>query len=213
MTSIAVQRFSSVTAWAACSSRRFVTHPLSVSCDVDGPQALITSESFEERPEFLHELVPLLIFMGAPHGGLETKALETLVKGQPTQPLIEELRKGSPVLKAMATKFARIANRIKILSVFETLPTKTAILVQSSYRRLQFTSRDSHIADAYQVNGVWKREGPEVMMVKEEDANTYLVNETRISSHTDHSQIAKLSHSEDSVYGSVREHIAACLPR
>lgn len=39
-----------------------------------------------------------IIFLGAPHKGLHTKALETLVKSKPTEDMIRELRAESPTL-------------------------------------------------------------------------------------------------------------------
>ena len=92
-------------------------------------QALIMSQGWQGMPDNLEELVPQIIFMGAPHGGLATDALMTLVKGKASETLIEDLQPGSAVLKKMTSKFAPLAQRIRILSIYERLPTKSAIQV------------------------------------------------------------------------------------
>ena len=109
--------------------------------------------------------------------------------GQPSQPLIQELRKGSYLLSGLQTQFARIAREMRILTVYETFMSKTAI----------------------KVNGKWKREGEEVMMVKPEHARLEMPNEICVTSATDHSRLAKLENSESGPYGSVREQINAAL--
>ena len=67
--------------------------------------------------------------MGAPHGGLATEALMTLVKGKASESLIEDLQPGSPSLKTLTFRFAEIAQDVRILSIYERLPTKSAIEV------------------------------------------------------------------------------------
>ena len=69
--------------------------------------------------------------MGTPHGGLATDALMTLVKGKAGETLIRELKPGSEALRDMAFKFARIAQSLRILSIYERLPTKSAIEVRA----------------------------------------------------------------------------------
>lgn len=153
-------------------------------------QALIMSRAFSERPEELEKIVPLVIFFGAPHGGLATTALETLVKGKPSQSLIEELKPGSPVLEDMNYKFKMISQSMKILSVFERLPTPSAIETS---------------------NGVWKREGAPVMMVERTNALLFWSNEDKVSSQTDHKNIAKLERTEGGTYTYVLTAITAAL--
>ena len=67
--------------------------------------------------------------MGAPHGGLATEALMTLVKGKASESLIEDLKPSSPSLNSLANRFARIAHDVRILSIYERRPTKSAIEV------------------------------------------------------------------------------------
>jgi len=79
-------------------------------------------------------LIPQIIFFGAPHNGLNTDALSTLVGGQPSAPLIQDLTPGSGVLVNLNDKFAeklaRMGRNIRVLSVVETRKTKTVVQVR-----------------------------------------------------------------------------------
>lgn len=67
--------------------------------------------------------------MGAPHNGLATDALMTLVKGKASESLIEELKPGSPTLKNLKFRFDDMAQNVRVLSIFERRESKTAIEV------------------------------------------------------------------------------------
>lgn len=153
-------------------------------------QALIRSAKFRRHPELLEKVVPLVVFFGAPHDGLETQALETLVKGRPSQEFIQELKPGSPVLERLSNDFKRISTNIKILTIFERLPTPTAVATSS---------------------GEWKREGAPVMMVKTSSACLYWPNETRVSSQTNHKTVSKLERGANGPYEDVKREIASAL--
>jgi hypothetical protein len=71
--------------------------------------------------------VRLLIFLAAPHKGLDIDALQAIIKTAPPQHLIFEYGKGSSVLKDMHDRFRDVSNGIPILCVFETLETKTVV--------------------------------------------------------------------------------------
>ena len=73
-----------------------------------------------------------IIFLGAPHKGLETTALETLVKSKATEDMIRELKSESPTLTELNDKFRHVAKDVDILTCYELSPTKTAIEVQYS---------------------------------------------------------------------------------
>ena len=73
-----------------------------------------------------------MVFLGAPHRGLHTAALETLVRSRPTEDMIRELRPESPTLTDMNDKFRHVAKDIDILTCYELSPTKTAIEVTPS---------------------------------------------------------------------------------
>lgn len=90
-------------------------------CDINGSVGIYSSR----LP------VRSIIFMGAPHKGLETTALETLVKSQPTEDIIRELRSESPTLTELNDKFRHVAKDIDILTCYELGLTKTAIEVWS----------------------------------------------------------------------------------
>lgn len=70
-----------------------------------------------------------IIFFGAPHKGLETTALETLVKSQVTEDMIRELKSESPTLTELNDKFRYVAKNIDILTCYELSPTKTVVEV------------------------------------------------------------------------------------
>ena len=67
-----------------------------------------------------------IIFLGAPHRGLNVKALETLVEFQPTEDLIRELRPGSPTLTSLNNRFKDVVKDVHILTCYELHRTKTA---------------------------------------------------------------------------------------
>ena len=89
-------------------------------CDINGSVGIYSSR----LP------VRSIIFLGAPHKGLETTALETLVKSQATEDMIRELKSESPTLTELNDKFRHVAQDIDILTCYELSPTKTAIEVQ-----------------------------------------------------------------------------------
>lgn len=70
-----------------------------------------------------------IVFLGAPHRGLHTAALETLVKSRPTEDMIRELKSESPTLTELNDKFRHVAKDIDILTCYELKPTRTAIEV------------------------------------------------------------------------------------
>ncbi len=76
-----------------------------------------------------------MIFMGAPHKGLETTALETLVSRKATEDMIRELKSESPTLTELNDKFRYVAKDIDILTCYELSPTKTAIEVLFDYAK------------------------------------------------------------------------------
>ncbi|KAA8574998.1 hypothetical protein EYC84_004220 [Monilinia fructicola] len=91
--------------------------------------------------------IPLMIFMGTPHRGLDTEALLELVKHDATAPLIRQISFRSHELNELNSDFCHFltsAPDISVLSVYETTRTKTLL----------------EMAD-----GSWARQGPEKMMV------------------------------------------------
>ncbi|KAL9015116.1 MAG: hypothetical protein Q9173_000256 [Seirophora scorigena] len=60
-----------------------------------------------------------IIFLGAPHKGLHTTALETLVKSKPTEDMVRELKAGSFTLTELNDKFRFAAKDIDIVTLYE----------------------------------------------------------------------------------------------
>lgn len=74
--------------------------------------------------------VRAIVFLAAPHRGLNINALQTLVKQKPTETLVMELKAGSPTLTDLNNRFAHFARDINILTCYETIMTKTVIEVR-----------------------------------------------------------------------------------
>ncbi|OBT72109.1 hypothetical protein VF21_09192 [Pseudogymnoascus sp. 05NY08] len=123
-----------------------------------------------------------IIFLAAPHRGLNIAALQTLVKGEATEQMVLELQSESPTLTWLNQSFTRFARDIDILTCYETKPTKTAI----------------------DVDGLWVREGPPVMMVSRDSAQQFYPREKLVSADCDHSQIAKIRRGQNGIYPAVK---------
>lgn len=70
-------------------------------------------------------------FIGAPHKGLQTTALETLAKSEPPEDMIRELEAESPSLADSNDKVQYIAEEINILTCYKFCKTKIATKVRS----------------------------------------------------------------------------------
>jgi hypothetical protein len=73
-----------------------------------------------------------MIFLGTPHRGLDTEALSELVKNDSTAPLIRQISFRSYELNELNSDFVNFLSKatdIAILSVYETIQTKTLIEV------------------------------------------------------------------------------------
>ena len=73
--------------------------------------------------------VRAIVFLGAPHRGLNVDAISTLVKDNPTERLIEELRSESTTLTDLNQRFSQVAKDIDILTCYEAKHTKTIVNV------------------------------------------------------------------------------------
>lgn len=100
-------------------------------CNNISSQALVELNGFSHSRS--HLPVPAIMFFGAPHRGLETTALETIVKLRPSEDLIKELQTQSPTLRELNDKFRHVANNIDILTCYEIIPTRTAIMVYENF--------------------------------------------------------------------------------
>ncbi|APA09573.1 hypothetical protein sscle_05g043430 [Sclerotinia sclerotiorum 1980 UF-70] len=118
--------------------------------------------------------IPLMIFLGTPHRGLDTEALLELVKHDATAPLIRQISFRSHELNELNSDFCHFlstAPDIAILSVYETIRTKTLVEMP---------------------DGTWARQGIEKMMVPPDSAVLGIgTREVEVPCITDHSRLAK----------------------
>ncbi|KAI0551669.1 hypothetical protein F4679DRAFT_538810 [Xylaria curta] len=125
-----------------------------------------------------------IIFMAAPHRGMNIEALQALVKGQPPETLVEELRSSSPTLQDLSKRFPSVLGKIRVLTVFETKKTPT---VEKG------------------PDNTWIRSGKAVMMVDAHSAKEFYENESAVNSHGNHSSTAKLArNSNTAVFNAVK---------
>ncbi|KAI9688281.1 MAG: hypothetical protein M1820_010293 [Bogoriella megaspora] len=132
------------------------------------------------------------IFFGAPNGGLETTALETLVKGQPAADLVDQLKPDSPTLRDLSRDFIRVSRDMRVLAIYELQKTKTVIR---------------------KPDGKWSRDEPLQMMVDYQSATRNLSDKQSLPCDRDHSGIAKVERGEASIYPSISRFISESLIR
>ncbi|KFY00368.1 hypothetical protein V490_01391 [Pseudogymnoascus sp. VKM F-3557] len=131
--------------------------------------------------------VRAIIFLAAPHRGLNIDALQTLVMGQASEGMINELRADSPTLRELTNRFRDIVeDNIDLLTCYEQRPTKTVVKG---------------------ADGIWRREGTPVIMVGPNSARLDYRKEKCVSVDCDHSQIAKLKKGEGGIYPTVKSAI------
>ena len=176
--------------------QRLAKSHIKALCDINGSVGIYSSR----LP------VRSIIFMGAPHKGLETTALETLVSRKATEDMIRELKSESPTLTELNDKFRYVAKDIDILTCYELSPTKTAIEVFLDYAKPWVFTDSVQMPD-----GTWKREGPPIMMVSLDSARQWYPREQLVACNEDHSQIAKLKRGENGIYPSIRWAIKKAL--
>lgn len=132
-----------------------------------------------------------LIFFGAPHNGLEVTALETLVRGCPTQTLISELKRESPTLTGLSERFRHVAKDLTIHTYYESRPTSTV---------------------AEGPDGRWGRRGEAKVMVERSSALlNFEPEKTRMKVDGDHKEIARLKRGQGGVYPNVLRIIKEAL--
>ncbi|KAK4198553.1 hypothetical protein QBC40DRAFT_331209 [Triangularia verruculosa] len=147
--------------------------------------ALIIKQAIADLDPGIRSRLPVrtVMFFGAPHHGLEVAALETLVKGCPTQTLVSELKRDSPSLTDLYRRFRPCAKSLSIHSYYESRPTKTVIQGP---------------------DGKWERGGPATWMVPRSSALLYIDQEvTQMAVNGDHKEIARLRRGQGSVYPNV----------
>ena len=130
----------------------------------------------------LSQFIHSVFFFGAPHRGLNTKALELLVNEDPKENLIRDLREDSSLLQILNHLFPKVAKHLRIVSVYECQHTPTTVRLP---------------------DGSWARVGEPAMAVKENSACLSMENEELVAVDQNHSMIAKLSPDLGSVYHTV----------
>lgn len=121
-----VHRLIDIRVSAQCESRPIIFIGHSLGCLII-KKALTNLENMGIARSRLP--VQAIIFLGAPHRGLNVTALQTLVKGEPIAKLVAELEADSATLTDLNQGFAHVAKNIDILTCYETRSTKTAINV------------------------------------------------------------------------------------
>ncbi|KAI9666509.1 MAG: hypothetical protein M1821_004445 [Bathelium mastoideum] len=175
-----VQRFSAMRRKKSSADRPCIFIGHSLGC------LIIEKLSDHKEWEPLSQL-SAAIFFGAPNGGLETKTLESLVDGQPSADLVDQLKPDSPTIRDLKKDFLKVARDIKILSIYKLKESKT--VVKNS-------------------DGKWTRDGPLQMMVNYQSAILNFPDETSLPYDRDHSGIAKLERGETGIYPSVSDFIS-----
>ncbi|KAI9685844.1 MAG: hypothetical protein M1822_004122 [Bathelium mastoideum] len=137
--------------------------------------------------------VPFTVFLAAPHRGLDTLSLQTVLGlDDLSKDIVDELGESSPTLSDLNESFARIAHQLSILSCYELQPTKTLI-------------KDK--------DGSLRREGPPTIMVSQNSAMLHSAKEIRVPCNEDHAKIARLKRGEGGLYPIIKGHIKHVLER
>ena len=123
-----------------------------------------------------------LILFGAPHRGLDIAALQSMVRGTPSEELVRELEMRSPTLQMLNHGFRRVYEGLDILTIYEMEPT--ASLQESR-------------------PGCWERTGPLVMMTEKNSALLNWPKERLIGLHQNHSKIAKVDLGQNGCYDDI----------
>ena len=147
--------------------------------------SLLNEKDFQEAPPVI-----CLVFMGAPHHGLEVTSLQTLVKGRPSEDLIMELKKHSPTLTRLNADFKNLYGKFNILTIYEMKDTP-------SVRQLE--------------DGSWDWKGPLVTMVEKDSAILYWEKEQIIGVSQDHRQMARIDRGQSGCYNQIMSFIQSSL--
>ncbi|KAI9717832.1 MAG: hypothetical protein M1828_007071 [Chrysothrix sp. TS-e1954] len=153
--------------------------------------ALINFHAFPNKRQ-LWAISPVasVVFIGAPHRGLEVTALQSLVKGTPSEDLVGELKRHSPTLTRLNDTFKNLDGEFNILTVYEMRDTPSV---------------------CQRKDGSWAREGPPVSMVPQDSAMLHWEKEELIGVDEDHKQIAKNRHGQSGYYNQLRAFIQRSL--
>jgi tetratricopeptide (TPR) repeat protein/pimeloyl-ACP methyl ester carboxylesterase len=135
--------------------------------------------------------VRAIIFFGTPHLGLNDDSLETLVRGQPNQHLINDLHPHSSTIASMRSRFEKVSRATKIYAFYETV----------------------HTPKVKDVDGKWSRVANEdALWVTKESACLHASDLSEaVQVNADHSQMVKLNRGQSGPYTDLLFFIQASL--
>lgn len=110
--------------WPSAKPTIFLCH--SLGGIIFKEAVVILASTSGQEPSFLEKLRATLFF-GVPNKGMETTQLRTMVKGDPTEQLIEGLSSKSPRLFRLDSLFSghQATRNFRVVSFYETETTKT----------------------------------------------------------------------------------------
>ncbi|KAF0323150.1 hypothetical protein GQ607_009694 [Colletotrichum asianum] len=111
------------------SSNTLLVQPWPIAFIAHGLGGLVVKEamySLAKKDEFNAHCICGLVFFGVPHQGLLVKPWLRLIKEQPSQQLVENLKPGSPHLKKLDKSFqdAISVKGLKVVSILEEMNTQ-----------------------------------------------------------------------------------------
>ncbi|KAH7250921.1 hypothetical protein BKA59DRAFT_542878 [Fusarium tricinctum] len=146
----------------------------------------------DSGPDVVRRLsVRAIIFFGTPHLGLNDDSLETLVRGQPNQHLINDLHPHSSTIASMRNRFEKVSRATKIYAFYETV----------------------HTPKVKDVDGKWSRVADEdALWVTKESACLHASDLSEaVQVNADHSQMVKLNRGQSGPYTDLLFFIQASL--
>ncbi|KAF5662842.1 hypothetical protein FHETE_7736 [Fusarium heterosporum] len=146
----------------------------------------------DSGPDVVRRLsVRAIMFFGTPHLGLNDDSLETLVRGQPNQHLINDLHPHSSTIASMRSRFEKVSRATKIYAFYETV----------------------HTPKVKDVDGKWSRVADEdALWVTKESACLHASDLSEaVQVNADHSQMVKLNRGQSGPYMDLLFFIQASL--
>lgn len=145
-----------------------------------------------------------ILLFGVPNRGLDHKSLMSMVKGQPNEDLVNDLKQSSRFLNMLGQRFNKYftLDDSKIICIYETKMTRT---VQVCYHRnFRVIKYDTNFFTKWSpTTASWEKNGPEVMMIPFMSAIYAGPNEKvhdQIPIEADHSEIVKFGDASNPDY-------------
>lgn len=163
------------------------------------------SMSKEENQRVNASCVYGLIFFGVPNTGIRIEHWLPIVKDQPNEVLVHDLRPGSEYLLNLQRSFEAqfIYAKSKILSIFETMRTQTAKVCDV----IETWSEEAKNINFVQFDdGRWQLTGPREILVEEASATKPMdqapdsISLYTMQMNQNHADLAKFVHRHDLNY-------------